>query len=78
MPATVEEVKKMIQEAFPGSEHEIDERDHSIGGLILWKEFKTMDPRERNRLVTERVRGKLGREGLNLGILVPLADRKEM
>ena len=78
MPATLEEVKRIIQEAFPGSNvDDIQDENHRIGGLIIWQGFKGQDPRERNRLVTEKVRGPLGREGLNVGILLALANPGE-
>lgn len=73
MPATLEEVKQLIQEGFPNSESEIVEEDHRIVGTIYSNEFKKLDARERNRLVSTRVRNKLGSRGINIGFILPLA-----
>lgn len=73
MPATVDEVKQLIQDGFPDSESFVEENDHRIVGTIRWKGFKKMDPRERNQIVTDRVRNKLGYRGLNIGFILPLA-----
>jgi len=78
MPATLEEVKQLIQEGFPNSESEIMEEDHRIVGTIYSNEFKKLDARERNRLVTDRVRNKLGYEGFNIGFILPLASKDEV
>jgi acid stress-induced BolA-like protein IbaG/YrbA len=74
MPATVDEVKQLIEQAFPGSNaDDVKEQNHRIVGMIVWKDFKGKDVIERNRLVTDLVRNKLGYKGLNIGHLVPLA-----
>lgn len=78
MPATVEEVKKLIQEEFPDSVAEIDERNHRVTGTIIWSQFSGASAERRNKLVTERVRNKLGYRGTNLGFLVPLASEDEV
>jgi hypothetical protein len=74
MPATLQEVQKIIRDEFPGSDVAgIREEDHRIKGNIIWNGFKGQDARERNRQVTEKVRDKLGLKGLNVGFLFPLA-----
>jgi hypothetical protein len=74
MPATIDEVKHVIQEVFPGSKvDEIIARNHRILGAIIWDQFQNMDVGARNRLVTGRVRDRLGLRGLNVGYLIPLA-----
>ncbi len=77
MPATVTEVRKLIQEGFPDSVIEITEENHRIVGTIHWPKFKDMDVKKRNRLVTERVRNNLGYRGINVGFLLPLASKDE-
>jgi len=79
MPATLEEVQKIIQDEFPGSDvASIREEDHRIKGNIVWQGFKGQDSRQRNRLVTEKVRDKLGLRGLNVGFLFPLAPGEKL
>jgi hypothetical protein len=74
MPATVQEVQQVIQEQFPNSDVSgIHEENGRVLGTIVWQDFKEMDSRRRNRLVTERVRGHLGTRGVNVGVLFPLA-----
>ncbi len=79
MPATLEEVQKVIREAFPGADVKgIEEKNHRIFGSIIWKGFKKMKFEERNRQVTEKVRDKLGFEGIRVGILFPLAPKERL
>ncbi len=78
MPATVEEVKKLIQEAFPDSVADIGERNHRVTGTIIWKPFRDIDAEDRNKLVTEKVRNKLDYRGTNIGFLLPLASKDEV
>ncbi len=78
MPATVEEVKELIQREFPNSQVEIGERNHRVTGTIVWGPFRDKSAERRNRLVTERVRNKLGYRGTNLGFLLPLASEDEV
>jgi acid stress-induced BolA-like protein IbaG/YrbA len=60
MPATLEQVKQVIQEAFPGAEVDrIQETNHRIFGEIIWDQFQGQDDVTRNRLVTQRVRDRL-------------------
>jgi hypothetical protein len=74
MPATLEEVKSLIQTQFPGSDaNGLAEENHRVVGTIIWHGFKGMDSRDRNRLVTERIRDRLGLRGLNVGSLFPRA-----
>ncbi|MDQ2733125.1 MAG: hypothetical protein M3Y56_15845 [Armatimonadota bacterium] len=74
MPATLSEVQEIIREEFPNSiVDKITEENHRIGGIIEWPQFQDMDGEERNRLVTEKVRGRLGLRGLNVGFLFPRA-----
>jgi acid stress-induced BolA-like protein IbaG/YrbA len=78
MPATLDEVKQLIEQAFPGSNaDDVKEEDHRIVGTIIWKEFKGKDAAERNRLVRDNVRNKLGYRGQNVGFLMPLARADE-
>ena len=74
MAATLEEVKQVIEYEFPGADvGGIQEENHRVIGSIVWKDFKGMDSKERHRLVTEKVRNRLGLRGINVGILFPLA-----
>ncbi len=73
MPATVQEVQEIIREAFPDSDvSHLAEENHRVVGTVYWDGFQNMPPRERNRLMTERVRDRLGLKGLNVGVLFPL------
>lgn len=80
MPATREEVETLVHQAFPNAEAEIklgagfDE----VWGYIYWPEFKGMNLNERNKLVTERVRSKLGYRGLNVGLLIPIVKGEKL
>ncbi len=75
MPATLEEVRNVILQEFPDADPEdVVEEDHRIFGTIRSREFKPIkDSTERNRLVTTKVRDRLGLRGLNVGILFPRA-----
>jgi hypothetical protein len=79
MPATLEEVQKIVQDEFPGSEvGGIREEDHRILGTIVWKGFKGQDISERSHLITAKVRDRLGLKGLNVGVLFPLAPGEKL
>lgn len=74
MPATLDEVKEVIKNGFPSAEVEgIEEVNHRVLGSIVWEGFKDMDYKERNNLVTLKVRDTLGYRGMNVGVLFPLA-----
>ena len=74
MPATLDQVRQIIQREFPGADvQEIVENNHRLMGAIVWPGFANMGAEERNRLVTERIRYRLGLEGTNLGVLFPVA-----
>jgi stress-induced morphogen len=74
MPATLDEVKQVIREAFPDANVDgVKEEDYRVLGTIVSQEFQDKNTRERNRLVTRRVRDKLGLRGINVGVLFPLA-----
>jgi len=78
MPATVDEVEQLIREGFPDSDIDIKEENHRVFGTIQWDKFKEMDPWERNKLVTEKIRDPLGFRGVNVGYLIPLASKDEI
>ena len=78
MPATLEEVRTLIQTSFPNSNIEIWEKDQRVLGVITWDQFKGMEPAERHRLIRERVRNKLGLSGMNVGVLFPLAPGEKL
>jgi hypothetical protein len=79
MPVTVEEVQKLIQEQFEGSDvHEIRERNHRVTGTIRWNGFNGKDIPERHRLITERVRNRFGMRGINIDVLFPLAPGESL
>jgi hypothetical protein len=79
MPATIDEVKQVIEQEFPGSDvRDIQEINHRISGTIIWQDFKDKTVRERNRLVTEKVRNRLGLEGMNVDFLFPLAPGEKL
>jgi hypothetical protein len=57
MSATMDRVKKLIEEKFPNSDTSgIEEEGHRVFGEFVWPGFKDMPSRDRNRLVTDRVR----------------------
>ncbi len=79
MPATVDDLKKVIQEEFEDSDFtDIDEENHRINGTIRWPGFKGKTIEERNRLVTEKIRRRLGYEGLSVGVLFPLTPGEQL
>ncbi len=74
MYPTVDEVRQAITTAFPGADvSNIHAEGRRVLGSFVWPEFREIDDPERNRLVTRRVRAKMGPRGFNLGVLVPLA-----
>lgn len=81
MPATVTEVRKLIEDAF-GSDSAlasvVQEKQGRIVGNIVWTGFEKMDVSARNQLVTQRIRNPLGFRGLNVGILYPLAPGEHL
>lgn len=79
MPATLEEVQKIIQAEFPGSDvGGIREENHWVLGTIVWKGFKGIDFSERSHLITAKVRDRLGLRGLNVGILFARAPGEKL
>jgi hypothetical protein len=79
MPATLEEVREVAQEVFPGADvNGLMEQNHRVVGEIIWDGFKERDIEERNRLVTERIRNRLGLKGINVGVLFPLAPGEHL
>lgn len=78
MAATVDQVRHLIEQQFASADTSgIEEVNHRVFGTFVWRGFKDMSSSERNRLVTEKVRGELGYEGVNVGVLIPLADAQE-
>jgi acid stress-induced BolA-like protein IbaG/YrbA len=74
MAASIDDVKTVILEEFPGADVAgVTEDNHRIFGVIISPEFEGKDPGQRNRMVTERVRDRLGWRGTNVGFLLPLA-----
>jgi hypothetical protein len=72
MPATLEDVRNLVSEGFPGSDvSEILEENHRVFGTVRWNGFSDYSQEDRNRLVTQRVRNKLGFKALNVGMLFP-------
>ena len=78
MAVTVEEVKQLIEREFPDAEIEVKEKNHRVTGTIIWPHFTNQSAEYPNRLVTERVRNKLGQRGTNVGFLFPLASPDEI
>jgi stress-induced morphogen len=79
MAATLSEVKQVIEEAFPGANVDgVQEEHYRVLGSIVWKDFKGMPSEDRHRLVTEKVRNRLGLKGINIGILFPLAPGEKL
>jgi len=79
MPVTVEEVKKILRDEFPGSDvGGITEEDHEVVGAVVWKGFKGKDLDERHRLMDERVLDKLGMRGINVGLVFLLAPGEKL
>ena len=79
MPATLSEVKQLLQDAFPGSNVEgVKDEGHRIGGTIVWKGFRGMDMRQRDRAISEKVRDKLKLRGLNVDLLIPIAPGEKL
>lgn len=78
MPADLKEVQEVIQEEFPGADvSDLGENNYRVTGTIVWDGFQNKDSWERNRMVTERVRDRLGMRGINIGLLFPRAFRGE-
>lgn len=70
MQTTIAELKKIIAEEFPGATAMLRlESDNRIRGEGRSLEFKGKSDSERIRLISERVRQRLGQRGMNLGIL---------
>ncbi len=79
MPATLSEVKKIVEDEFPNSDVSgINEENHRVLGTIVWTGFKGKDDTERYRMITEKVRRKLGLKGLNVGVLFALAPGEKL
>jgi acid stress-induced BolA-like protein IbaG/YrbA len=79
MPATLDEVRAVIEDAFPGAAVSVATgEDHRIAGTIVWPKFSDYEDTERHRLVIERVRNRLGLRGLNVGVLFPLAPGERL
>ena len=80
MPVTIEEVQKLIQQKFPGSDvNELSQLpDYRIVGAIRWRGFQKMSNNDRNRLVTQMVRNELGLKGINVGVLIPLTPEEQL
>jgi len=79
MPATLDEVRGIIRDSFPGANVEVSLKpDNIITGTIYSEEFKNKDVSARNNLVWERVRNKLGLRGINVGVLFPLAPGERL
>lgn len=73
MPTTAKEVEEIVKEAFENAETEVQEDEHHrVWGYIFWSGFKGKDSEERYRLVSERVRRRLGYQGHNVGVLIPV------
>ena len=77
MPATPAQVSALIKTKFPGAEPHIQTTMGRINGTIVWRGFARMSVSDRNKLVSERIRDALGLNGLNIGILFPLASEEE-
>jgi len=70
----LDEVRRVVTSEFPGADvGQIREENHRVTGSIVWSSFRGMEYRERNRLITEKVRNKLGLKGINIGLLFPVA-----
>jgi len=76
--ATKQEVEQVIREVFPEARPRLEQKLGRINGIIVWDGFKNMEIRERNTEVTRRVRNKLSLNGMNVGILYPLAPRERL
>lgn len=73
-PATVKDVQQIARNEFPGADVTgIREENNRILGSIVWKGFRGQNSQERNRLITEKVRDRLGLRGLHVGFLFPIA-----
>ena len=80
MPVTANDVRDIVSEAFTDAKIDVSEdpQSHLVTGIITWNGFGGLDSRERHRLISERVRNKLGMRALNLGILFPLAPGEKL
>lgn len=79
MPATLQEVKQLIQNEFPAANvNDLKAEDHRITGDIIWSGFENKEIKERYRLMSERVRDKLGLSGINVGNLLLLAPGEKI
>ena len=80
MNATLDEVRTLILEEFPDSDvTEIGEvNSYRIGGIIHSREFVDKSVRERQQIISDKVRKRLGFRGINIGILFPLAPGESL
>jgi len=83
MPATLKEVQDLVKKEFKNADTKglfEDKDNHRIFGYIISEEFKEEEYKDisrRNQVVTQRVRKKLGANGINVGFLIPLAPGEE-
>ncbi len=79
MPATLAEVKDILLKEFPGVDvTAVKEDNYRILGPIWWNGFENMDVLERNHLITERIRKKLGYKAMNVGVIFPLVPGENL
>lgn len=79
MPSTVDQVRELIRSAFPDANVDgVTQENSKITGTIVWAGFEMMDPGERNKQITKKVRNVLGLRGLNVGVIYPLAPGEEL
>jgi hypothetical protein len=81
MPATLDEVRQLVTDAFQGADVggiEEDPERHRISGTIVWPGFRDMEIEQRDHLVLRKVRDRLGLRGRNVDLLFPLAPGERL
>lgn len=73
-PVRLDELITLLNQNFEGVSTEHLQVDSGrIIGFIIWSGFLGMEPKQRNELITERIRRPLGSRAVNLGIILPYA-----
>ena len=80
MNATLDEVRSIVLEEFPDTDISAigEVNSYRIGGIIHSKAFMNKSVRERQQMISDKIRRRLGLRGINIGILFPLAPGESL